>query len=81
MKYIDEDEKEAALFTMKKGETEGFLLIAQASRDRHEWSVSIPCLVDGVALEIPVEGDVLVTVGPEGVPQYFWVQGTGWLSS
>lgn len=79
VKYIGEDEKESGLFTLKKGEAEGFLLIAEASKDRHEWTITIPCIVDGVAVELAFKENVLVTVGPEGVPRYAWVEGIGWV--
>lgn len=81
VKYIDGEEKEAGLFQMKKGDTEVFLLVAEAPRDHHEWTISIPAIIDGTAVELSVKGRPLVTVGPEGVPRFSWVQGRGWVPS
>lgn len=80
-KYFDGNERESALFSMKNRDTEVFLLVGAATRDRHEWTVSIPCTVDGVAVNLPVRGDPLVTVGPEGVPLHYWTEGVGWRKS
>jgi len=82
VKFIDDGtEVMSALFTMKKGDTEAFLLVAGASRDRHEWTIAIPCIIDGVSVVLSVDDNALVTIGPEGVPRFSWVEGMGWVDS
>jgi len=76
VEYVDasSDERETAQFSMRKGDTEAFLVTAQALADRHEWYLEIPCLVDGQRVVLTAKNGKrpFVTVGRRGVQAYVW---------
>ncbi len=62
------------MFRMAKGDTEAVLVIAVASRDRHDWSLELPVVADGYEFTLTVDdqGEPFTTVGVEGIPSFSW---------
>lgn len=60
---------------MSKGDTEAFLVIASATNGRFEWSLDLPCLVDGehVDLRSDDHGKPFVTVGYQRLVRKWWI--------
>lgn len=61
-------------FKMKRGDTDQIEVIARASRDRHTWTLTIPLLVNGKRVTLPVtmKGHPFVTVAPEDRHPVVW---------
>ena len=74
VEYFPEDGSESPQFTMAKGATEAFVVIAHAVRGRYEWSLDIPVLVDGVefVLRADDDGKPFVSVGSADVEAKWW---------
>lgn len=74
VEYFPEGGPQAPQFTMAKGATEAFVVIAHAARGRYEWSLDIPVLVDGVefVLRADDEGQPFVSVGSADIEAQRW---------
>lgn len=74
VEYFPEGGPQTPEFTMTKGTTEAFVVVAHAARGRYEWSLDIPVLVDGVefVLRAYEEGSPFVSVGSANVEAKWW---------
>lgn len=74
VEYFPEGGPQSPQFTMAKGTTEAFVVIAHAARGRYEWSLDIPVLVDGVefVLRADDEGRPFVSVGSADIEAKWW---------
>lgn len=74
VEYYPEGGPSTPQFTMAKGSTEAFVVIAHAARGRYEWTLDIPALVDGVNFDLRVDdgGKPFISVGGEGVDAKWW---------
>lgn len=74
IRYFGDDD-ETPQFKMSKGDSEAFLIIARAEEGRFEWTLDVPCLVDGqeVVLRADDSGAPFVTVGLDGIERLWWI--------
>lgn len=74
VEYFPEGGPQSPQFTMAKGTTEAFVVIAHAARGRYEWTLDLPVLVDGVefVLRADDEGKPFVSVGSAGIEAKWW---------
>lgn len=74
VEYYPESSGETPQFTMRKGDSEAFVVIAHASSDRHEWTLDIPILVDGETFHLRADnhGHKFVTVGGSNIGGMWW---------
>jgi hypothetical protein len=72
----DESSAGSPSFKMKRDDTDRIEIVAWAEHQpqRHRWSLTIPLLVNGERVELPVDDDgrSFVTVGKEARPILFW---------
>lgn len=74
VQYFPNGGPQSPQFTMTKGTTEAFVVIAHAARGRYEWSLDIPVLVDGVEFVLRADdgGKPFVTVGSADIEAMWW---------
>jgi hypothetical protein len=74
VEYISEGGPQSPQFTMAKGATEAFVVIAHAARGRYEWSLDIPVLIDGAEFVLHADdgGQPFVSVGSADVEGKWW---------
>ena len=80
--YFPEGGAQNPIFTMAKGDTEAFLIIANATSGRYEWTVDMKFLVDGQSFTLRADdgGRPFVTVGTKGVERSWWqFSGKTWI--
>lgn len=74
VEYYPEGGPQTPQFTMMKGTTEAFVVIAHAARGHFEWTLDIPVLVDGVEFILRADdaGSPFVSVGSADVAAKWW---------
>jgi hypothetical protein len=74
VEYYPEGGHAIPQFTMTRGSTEAFLVIAHAVNGRYEWSLDIPVLVDGEEFTLRADdgGKPFVNVGAAGIKAKWW---------
>lgn len=74
VEYFAEGGSQTPQFSMTKGTTEAFVVIAHAARGRYEWSLDIPVLVDGIDFVLRADdgGNPFVSVGSAGLEAKWW---------
>ena len=74
VEFYPEGEPQDPEFTLKRNESVGFFLVVHATKDRHEWTLDLPMVVDGELFNerITNHGKPFVTVGHEGLDGKWW---------
>ena len=70
----EEGDKMPRSFTVGKGETESFHVLARASNAAYRWTAEFLLVIDGKReiVDVTDDGDPFRTAGAEGLPEQFW---------
>ena len=74
VEYYPAESGETPQFTMKKGDSEAFLVIAHCRTGKCEWTLDVPILVDGETFYLRADsyGRPFTTVGADGIDGMWW---------
>lgn len=74
VEYFPEGSGETPQFSMRKGDSEAFVVVAHANSGRHEWTLDVPVLVDGETFHLRADnhGQAFVTVGRGDIASMWW---------